>query len=249
MFLICFTWSLWCGHIAHSLILSATDYAANSTDQSAENAAIKSRLGPTVQDTPLKPGPRHWSTADRWPGVSVSERPHQWKQYGSCFRILLLRAFRTYLRDNETQRERYDDDTKHDFCKRFLPSQLLLSSTVFQRHLTLDREAPQIKRSTLNRPSKTQKDIRNCPRASIIIIIRTLFISVSHSPQNDTHSKVLVTLCLPPPTARCPLHPCTTMKSNKPKNIFQFHADGRTEGPYPVTMEVTYPHVLPEVTI
>lgn len=33
------------------------------------------------------------------------------------------------------------------------------------------------------------------------------------------------------------------------KNILQFHADGRTEGPYPVTMEVTYPHVLPEVTI
>ncbi|XP_024241579.1 chondroitin sulfate proteoglycan 5 isoform X8 [Oncorhynchus tshawytscha] len=28
-----------------------------------------------------------------------------------------------------------------------------------------------------------------------------------------------------------------------------FHADGRKDGPYPVTMEVTYPHVLPEVTI
>ncbi|KAM4735997.1 chondroitin sulfate proteoglycan 5 isoform 7-T7 [Anableps anableps] len=35
----------------------------------------------------------------------------------------------------------------------------------------------------------------------------------------------------------------------KEESDCEFHADGRTEGPYPVTMEVTYPHVLPEVTI
>ncbi|XP_068591275.1 chondroitin sulfate proteoglycan 5 isoform X7 [Cebidichthys violaceus] len=50
-------------------------------------------------------------------------------------------------------------------------------------------------------------------------------------------------------------HPNKTMSrytwecKTKEESDCEFHADGRTEGPYPVTMEVTYPHVLPEVTI
>ncbi|XP_048008816.1 chondroitin sulfate proteoglycan 5 isoform X10 [Megalobrama amblycephala] len=50
-------------------------------------------------------------------------------------------------------------------------------------------------------------------------------------------------------------HPNKTMSrytwecKTKEEPDCEFHADGRKDAPYPVTMEVAYPHVLPEVTI